>query len=93
MARDLYTVLGVARDADEDAIKKAFRKLAMKYHPDKNPGKANEAKFMAAVDEIAHISSHLLESLESAAAPKNALRSPASAYFCRVRASWTFACF
>src|SRR5688572_10228131 len=45
MARDLYSVLGVARDADEDAIKKAFRKLAMKYHPDKSPGKASEAKF------------------------------------------------
>src|SRR6185436_7239715 len=45
MARDLYQVLGVARDADEDAIKKAFRKLAMKYHPDKSPGKANEQRF------------------------------------------------
>jgi len=45
MATDLYSVLGVPREADEDAIKKAFRKLAMKYHPDKNPGKANENKF------------------------------------------------
>src|SRR5215831_15523966 len=45
MARDLYSVLGVSRDADEDSIKKAFRKLAMKYHPDKSPGKANEQKF------------------------------------------------
>ncbi len=45
MARDLYSVLGVAKDADEDAIKKAFRKLAVQFHPDKNPGKASEAKF------------------------------------------------
>src|SRR6478672_11089837 len=45
MAKDLYSVLGVPKDATEDAIKKAFRKLAMKYHPDKNPGKANEARF------------------------------------------------
>lgn len=44
--RDYYEVLGVPRDADPDAIKKAFRALAMKYHPDKNPGDATaEAKF------------------------------------------------
>lgn len=45
MARDLYSVLGVPKTADEEAIKKAYRKLAVKFHPDKAPGKANEAKF------------------------------------------------
>lgn len=44
-SKDLYAVLGVSKDADEETIKKTFRKLAMKYHPDKNPGKANEARF------------------------------------------------
>jgi DnaJ-class molecular chaperone len=46
--RDLYKVLGVARDADADTLKKAYRKLARRHHPDVNPGdKAAEEKFKA----------------------------------------------
>jgi molecular chaperone DnaJ len=44
--RSYYDVLGVAKDADEKVLKSAFRKKAMEYHPDRNPGcKDSEAKF------------------------------------------------
>jgi molecular chaperone DnaJ len=55
--RDYYEILGVARDASEDAIKKAYRKIALDNHPDRNPGNAEaEQRFKDAAEAYSVLS-------------------------------------
>lgn len=55
--RDYYEILGVPRDADSAAIKKAYRRLAVRYHPDKNPGDHEaEERFKEAAEAYAILS-------------------------------------
>ena len=56
--KDLYSILGIQRSANDSEIKKAYKKLAFQYHPDKNEGdKAAEEKFKAA-SEAYHVLSN-----------------------------------
>lgn len=57
--RDYYEILDVPREADEEEVKKAYRKLAMKYHPDRNPGdKKAEEKFKEAAEAYEVLRNH-----------------------------------
>ena len=49
--RDYYDVLGVGKDASDDDLKKAFRSLARKYHPDKNPDDPEAERLFKEVQE------------------------------------------
>ena len=52
--RDYYQVLGVSQNASDEQIKKAFRKLALKYHPDRNKDESADAKFKE-INEAYHV--------------------------------------
>ena len=55
--RDLYEILGISKNATAEEIKKAYRKLAIQYHPDKNPGdKSAEEKFKEIAESYAILS-------------------------------------
>ena len=57
--RDYYEVLGVDRSASSEELKKAYRKVAMKYHPDRNPGDEEaEEKFKEVNDAYQQIKEH-----------------------------------
>jgi len=57
MSKDYYKILGVSETSSDEDIKKSYRKLAMQYHPDKNPGNAEaEQKFKEVAEAYEHLS-------------------------------------
>ena len=62
MGKDFYKVLGVSKGATDDEIKKAYRKLALKFHPDKNkdPGAEEKFKEIAEAFEVSSTINYIL---------------------------------
>lgn len=66
MGRDYYSILGVNRGASQDEMKKAYRKNAMKWHPDKNPdNKAEAEKKFQEIAEAYQVSAKLFKYLNA----------------------------
>ena len=61
MGKDYYQLLGVTKGCSEDELKKAYRKMALKYHPDKNKSPDAEKRFkeIAEAFEVSHLSLNL----------------------------------
>ena len=78
--RDYYTTLGVSRDATEEDIKKSYRKLAMKHHPDRNPDdKASEEKFKEAKEAYEVLTDAKSARPTTSSATRASIRRPGSA--------------
>jgi hypothetical protein len=88
MCRNIRTLFNFEPPASEEEIRAASLQFVRKISGFDKPSKANQAAFRAAVDDIAGISTRLLASLESTAAPKNRLEEAAKA---RARAARRFA--
>lgn len=70
MCRNIKTLFNFEPPVTEEEIRAASLQFVRKISGFTKPSRANEAAFLAAVDEIAHISGHLLEALESSAEPR-----------------------
>ena len=59
MTKNYYEILGITRNASPDQIKKAYRKLARKYHPDLNPNNKDAEKNFKEINEANEVLSHV----------------------------------
>ena len=66
--RDYYEILGVSKDADEKQLKSAYRKLAMKYHPDQNAGNPESPKC-----GIPHLRKSVFQEIRTSGIPKSGI--------------------